>query len=154
MSQRRQAMCQAGWGAIVLLTLVAGVQAQTAAPSREAVRKEAVQANKAGDIEHHGDAASAPSPGKKVAVDKKTAASQRTEVRKEAVTAQKAGAVSRGEADPMPKSGTRVSSSASREKVRKEATQANKTGDIEHHGDTPASPPAPANKRSEPAKAP
>ena len=154
MSQRRQAMGQVGWGAAVLLTLVAGVQAQTAAPSREAVRKEAVQANKAGDIEHHGDAASAPAPGKKVAVDKKTATAQRTEVRKEAVTAQKAGAVVRGEAEPAPKPGTKVSSTASREKVRKEATQANKTGDIEHHGDTPAAPPAPANSRKEPAKAP
>ena len=151
MGQYGQRVWRVGAGSALLLALAGGVLAQTASPSRETVRKEAIQANKAGDIEHHGDAASAATSGKRLAVDKKTAATERTQVRKEAITAQKSGAVTRGESEAMAKSGAKVSSTTSRDKVRKEASQANKAGDIEHHGDTPSST-AGASKRSEPAK--
>ncbi len=147
MSQQGQAMRKVGVGGVVLLALAAVAQAQTAATSRDAVRKEAAQANKSGNIDHHGEAASAAAPGKPAPLDKKTATAQRTEVRKEAMTAQKSGTVSRGDSEGAPKSGAKVSSTTSREKVRKEASQANKAGEIEHHGESPALPPAAPTKR-------
>ena len=151
MGQYGQKVWRVAAGGALLLAMSGAALAQTAPTSREAVRKEAIQANKAGDIEHHGDAASAPAPSKRVPVDKKAASAERKEVRKEAITAQKSGAVSRGESEGMAKPGAKVSSTTSRDKVRKEASQANKAGDIEHHGDTPSST-AGASKRSEPAK--
>lgn len=117
----------AALGTVVFgISALATAQTATPSPTREQVRKEAIEANKAGKIEHgeaDHDAGRPPAKPAKSAVT-------RAEVRSETKAAVKAGKIEHGEADhdagrPPAKP---AKSAVSRAEVRKEAASAVRSG--------------------------
>ena len=95
---------------------------------RDQVIKETTEANKAGTIDHHGDAK--VSDGKP---DAKQSALSREQVKKEAVAARKSGALESGDADKLATKPQKPKSEVSRAAVKQEAASAAKahiTGDM------------------------
>ncbi len=115
--------------AVAALFVAYGAQAQTAAsPTREQVKQEAIQSNKAGTTvtgECSGDQKADVGACKKAPV---TSTKSREEVKKEAAAANKAGETSKANKPDMP---TKTTSTKARADVKAEAASANKAGTIE-----------------------
>jgi hypothetical protein len=95
---------------------------------REQVIKETTEANKAGTIDHHGDAK--VSDGKPEA---KKSTLSREQVKKETTAARKSGALETGDADKLATKPQKPKSEVSRAAVKQEAASAAKahiTGDM------------------------
>ena len=124
-------MCVKGTRAIALALVVNSwaVGAWAAEPlKRDQVIKETTEANKAGTIDHHGDAKVADD--KK---DKKKSSVTREEVKKEAASARKSGALEPGDADKLATQARKSKSEVSRAAVKQEAASAAKqhiTGEV------------------------
>lgn len=114
---------------VTLLVTFWAMGAWAAEPvKRDQVIKETTEANKAGTIDHHGDANVAED--KK---DKKKSSVTRDQVKKETASARKSGAMETGDADKLATQARKSKSEVSRAAVKQEAASAAKqhvTGEV------------------------
>jgi hypothetical protein len=109
--------------AVTVLVTTLSVGGWAAEPlKRDQVVKETTEANKAGTIDHHGDAKVADDKA-----DKKKSTVTRDQVKKETASARKSGAMESGDADKLATQTRKSKSEVSRASVKQEAASAAKS---------------------------